>query len=47
MNANLPITEILARASAGDPAAIDGLIPRIYATLHRLAHRQQIGRAHV
>jgi RNA polymerase sigma factor (TIGR02999 family) len=42
MNADLPITEILARASAGDPAAIDGLIPRIYATLRRLAHRQRM-----
>ena len=42
MNADLPITEILARASAGDAAAIDGLIPRIYATLHRLAHRQRL-----
>ncbi|HEY9026553.1 MAG TPA: ECF-type sigma factor [Burkholderiaceae bacterium] len=42
MNADLPITEILARASAGDSAAIDGLIPRIYATLHRLAHRQRL-----
>jgi len=43
MNAELPITEILARASAGDAAAIDGLIPRIYATLRRLAHRQRLG----
>jgi RNA polymerase sigma factor (TIGR02999 family) len=42
MNADLPITEILARASAGDSAAIDGLIPRIYATLRRLAHRQRM-----
>ena len=42
MNADLPITEILARASAGDPTAIDGLIPRIYATLQRLAHRQRM-----
>ena len=42
MNADLPITEILARASAGDSAAIDGLIPRIYATLRRLAHRQRL-----
>ena len=42
MDADLPITEILARASAGDPAAIDGLIPRIYATLHRLARRQRM-----
>ena len=42
MNVDLPITEILARAAAGDAAAIDGLIPRIYATLHRLAHRQRM-----
>ncbi len=42
MNADLPITEILARASAGDSAAIDGLIPRIYATLRRLARRQRM-----
>lgn len=41
MNADLPITEILARASAGDAGAISSLIPRIYATLHRLAHRQR------
>jgi RNA polymerase sigma factor (TIGR02999 family) len=41
MNADLPITAILARASAGDAAAIDGLIPDIYATLRRLAHRQR------
>jgi RNA polymerase sigma factor (TIGR02999 family) len=41
MNADLPITDILARASAGDAAAIDGLIPRIYATLHRLARSQR------
>jgi RNA polymerase sigma factor (TIGR02999 family) len=41
MNPDLPITEILARAAAGDAAAIDGLIPRIYTTLHRLAHRQR------
>jgi len=42
MNTDLPITEILARAAAGDPGAIDGLIPRIYATLHRLARRQRM-----
>ena len=41
MNADLPITDLLARASAGDPTAFDGLIPRIYATLRRLAHRQR------
>ncbi|HEX7690516.1 MAG TPA: ECF-type sigma factor [Burkholderiaceae bacterium] len=43
MNADPTITDILARASAGDRAAIDGLIPRIYATLRRLAHRQRMG----
>jgi RNA polymerase sigma factor (TIGR02999 family) len=42
MTADLSITDILARASAGDAAAIDGLIPRIYATLHRLARRQRM-----
>src|ERR1700761_2871660 len=42
MTVDLPITDILAHASAGAPAAIDGLIPRIYATLRRLAHRQRM-----
>jgi RNA polymerase sigma factor (TIGR02999 family) len=42
MNADLPITDLLARASAGDTGAIDSLIPRIYATLHRLARRQRM-----
>jgi len=42
MNTDLPITEILARAAAGEPGAIDGLIPRIYATLRRLARRQRM-----
>jgi len=41
MDADLPITEILARAAAGDAGAIDQLIPKIYATLHRLARRQR------
>jgi len=41
MNADLQITEILARAASGDTAAINGLIPKIYATLRRLAHRQR------
>ena len=41
MNADLPITEILARASSGDATAINALIPRIYATMHRLARRQR------
>lgn len=34
------ITEFLARAAQGDDAAIDALIPQIYATLRQLAHRQ-------
>jgi len=42
MNAELPITDILARAGAGDRAAIDGLVPRIYASLRHLAHRQRM-----
>jgi RNA polymerase sigma factor (TIGR02999 family) len=42
MPADLPITDILARACAGDRAAIDGLVPRIYGTLHRLARRQRM-----
>ncbi len=42
MTTDLPITEILARASAGDRSAIDGLIPRLYSTLHRLARRQRM-----
>jgi RNA polymerase sigma factor (TIGR02999 family) len=42
MDADLSITEVLARAAAGDPAAMDGLVPRIYATLHRLARRQRM-----
>ena len=41
MNADLPITDLLARASAGDAAAFDGLMPRLYANLHRLARRQR------
>lgn len=41
MNADLPITDLLERASAGEPGAIDRLIPGIYATLRRLAHRQR------
>jgi len=43
MDADPPITDLLARASAGDRAAIDGLIPRVYGTLRRLAHRQRLG----
>jgi RNA polymerase sigma factor (TIGR02999 family) len=35
------ITEFLARAAQGDDAAIDALIPHIYDTLRRLAHRQR------
>ena len=42
MTTDLPITGLLERACAGDAAAMDGLIPRIYATLRRLAHRQRL-----
>lgn len=41
MNTELDITETLARAARGDSAAIDALIPKIYATLRRLARRQR------
>jgi len=35
------ITEFLARIADGDGTAMDALIPHVYATLHRLAHRQR------
>lgn len=41
MNAELHITEVLARAANGDATAFDTLIPKVYATLRRLAHRQR------
>jgi RNA polymerase sigma factor (TIGR02999 family) len=41
MNAESQITETLVRAAHGDSAAIDALIPKIYATLRRLARRQR------
>ena len=41
MNTEPLITETLARAARGDAAAIDSLIPKIYATLRRLARRQR------
>jgi RNA polymerase sigma factor (TIGR02999 family) len=41
MNAGPDITEILARAARGDTAAVDALIPKIYASLRQLAHRQR------
>ncbi len=41
MNAESEITEALERAARGDPAAIDALIPKIYATLRHLARRQR------
>ena len=34
------VTELLLRWSAGDPAALDRLIPLVYEQLHRLARRQ-------
>ena len=41
MDTDLQITDILARAAGGDSAAINALIPKIYATLRRLARRQR------
>ena len=41
MNAEPQITETLVRAAQGDSAAIDALIPKIYATLQHLARRQR------
>jgi RNA polymerase sigma factor (TIGR02999 family) len=41
MNTELDITGTLERAARGDSAAIDALIPKIYATLRRLARRQR------
>jgi len=41
MNAEPDITDFLARAAQGDPAAVDALIPRIYAALRQLARRQR------
>lgn len=41
MNAEPDITEFLARATRGDVGALDALIPHVYATLRRLAHRQR------
>lgn len=41
MMAEPHITEVLALAARGDAQAIDSLIPKIYATLRRLARRQR------
>lgn len=41
MSAEPAITEALLRAGNGDSAAMDALIPAVYATLHRLARRQR------
>lgn len=41
IDTDLQITDILARAAGGDAAAINALIPKIYATLRRLARRQR------
>jgi hypothetical protein len=35
-----PVTRLLAGAGAGDPSALAGVFPLIYAELHRLARRQ-------
>jgi RNA polymerase sigma factor (TIGR02999 family) len=36
---SLPVTELLSHWQAGDPAALEALIPLVYDELHRLAHR--------
>jgi RNA polymerase sigma factor (TIGR02999 family) len=41
MHTESQITEVLSRAAGGDAAAFDALIPRVYATLRRLARRQR------
>lgn len=41
MSVGPDITEILERASRGDSAAVDALIPKIYASLRQLARRQR------
>lgn len=41
MNAEPQITQVLSRAADGDATAFDTLIPRIYATLRRLAQHQR------
>jgi RNA polymerase sigma factor (TIGR02999 family) len=45
MNAEPQITEVLSRAAGGDASAFDALIPRVYATLRRLASRQRANEA--
>jgi RNA polymerase sigma factor (TIGR02999 family) len=40
MNAEQDITQFLAHAG-GDAAALERLIPQVYASLHQLAHRQR------
>ncbi|QNK02026.1 ECF-type sigma factor [Dyella telluris] len=45
MNAEPRITEVLSQAAGGDAAAFATLIPKIYATLQRLAHRQRVHEA--
>ena len=36
------VTEVLARAARGDPAAVNALIPKVYASLRRLAHGARV-----
>lgn len=45
MSTDPQITEILTRAAGGDSAAINELVPKIYATLRKLARRQRMGEA--
>ena len=45
MNAAPDITDFLALSARGDVAAVDALIPKIYASLRQLARRQRVGEA--
>ena len=43
MNDSTEIAHLLSRVAEGDPAAWDELLPRLYATLHEIAHRLMHG----
>jgi RNA polymerase sigma factor (TIGR02999 family) len=40
------VTELLAQWRAGDPSALEALIPLVYAELHRIAHHYLRGERH-
>lgn len=43
MDQRSDVTQLLRRASAGDRAAMDTLVPHVYEELRRLAHAQLVG----